>query len=222
MASHGGNGPATTKERSAGRRYAAAIVVACLSATGVAAVPAPAAVDAVGCRAALPRHVVVTTVRNMPCARAVSDLTGYRRAFAVSFRTPGGFTCVRAFRRARGSGFRCAAGARAYRFRFSGFVRPAVRVLGGAFDGTLTVSRCRMRGAGAVVLAARAPGVRLTLRAAPGRPGTLRLTSHDPENEIDAAGSVASLRLTRGGSVAAAGRFESGGTAAFRVVGDCR
>lgn len=222
MASHRGNGPAKTKGRHALRRYAAAVVVACLGGAGITATAVHATVDAVGCRAAVPRHAVVTTVRNMPCGLAVADLTGYRRAFAVSFRTPGGFTCTRTYRRARGGGFRCADGTRAYRFRVSGFLRPAVRVLGGTFDGTFTVSRCRMRGSTAVALTARAPGLRLTMRVAPGRPGTLRLTNHDPENAIDAAGSVARLRITRGGAVAAAGRFVSGGTAAFRVVGECR
>src|SRR6185295_4915516 len=124
------------------------------------------------------RHAVVTNVRGMPCGEAVADLTGYRRAFAVSFRTPGGFTCARTFRTSRAGGFRCANGPRAYRFRVTGALRPAVRVLGGGFDGTFSVSRCRTRGGRAVALTARAPGLRLTMRASGGRPGTLRLTNH--------------------------------------------
>ena len=164
----------------------------------------------------------MTNVRGMPCGEAVADLTGYRRAFAVSFRTPGGFTCARTFRTARAGGFRCANGPRVYRFRVTGALRPAVRVLGGGFDGTFTVSRCRTRSGGAVALTARAPGLRLTMRASGGRPGTLRLTNHDPENGIDATGSITALRISRGGAVNAAGRFVAGGTATFRVVGDCR
>ena len=164
----------------------------------------------------------MTNVRGMPCGEAVADLTGYGRAFAVSFRTPGGFTCARTFRARRAGGFRCANGPRVYRFRVTGALRPAVRVLGGGFDGTFTVSRCRTRSGGAVALTARAPGLRLTMRATGGRPGTLRLTNHDPENGIDATGSITALRISRGGAVDAAGRFVAGGTAAFRVVGDCR
>jgi hypothetical protein len=192
-----------------------------LAAAGLAAT-AGAAVDPAACRAAAPRHAVVTTVRGMPCGAAVGDLTAYRRAFAVSFRTPGGFACVRTFRTARGGGFRCANGPRVYRFRVRGALRPAVRVLGGGFDGTFSVSRCRTRGARAVALTARAPGLRLALRASRGRPGTLRLTNHDPENGIDATGSITALRVSHGGAVDAAGRFVAGGTATFRVVGDCR
>ena len=165
----------------------------------------------------------MTNVRGMPCGEAVADLTGYRRAFAVSFRTPGGFTCARTFRARRAGGFRCANGPRVYRFRVTGALRPAVRVLGGGFDGTFSVSRCRTaRGGRTVALTARAPGLRLTMRATGGRPGTLRLTNHDPENGIDATGSITALRISRGGAVDAAGRFVAGGTAAFRVVGDCR
>jgi hypothetical protein len=194
-----------------------ALAGAALAATAGGAAAAPAA-----CRAPAPRHAVVTTVRGMPCGEAVADLGAYRRPFAVSFRTPGGFTCARTFRNRRAGGFRCANGARVYRFRVSGALRPAVRVFGGGFDGTFSVSRCRTRGARAVALTARAPGLRLTMRAAGGRPGTLRLTNHDPENGIDATGSVTALRISRGGAVAAAGRFVAGGTATFRVVGDCR
>ena len=84
------------------------------------------------------------------------------------------------------------------------------------------MSRCRARGGGTVALTARAPGLRLTMRATGGRRGTLRLTNHDPENGIDATGSITALRISRGGAVDAAGRFVAGGTATFRVVGDCR
>ena len=200
---------------------AGALAVLGLSA-GILATTAGATADPAACRASASRHAVVTNVRGMPCGEAVADLTGYRRAFAVSFRTPGGFTCARTFRNPRGSGFRCANGPRVYRFRVTGALRPAVRVLGGGFDGTFTVSRCRTRSGGAVALTARAPGLRLTMRASGGRPGTLRLTNHDPENGIDATGSITALRISRGGAVDAARRFVAGGTAAFRVVGDCR
>jgi len=199
-----------------------ALAVLGLSA-GSLATTAGATADPAPCRASAPRHAVVTNVRGMPCGEAVADLAGYRRAFAVSFRTPGGFTCARTFRNPRAGGFRCANGPRAYRFRVTGALRPAVRVLGGGFDGTFSVSRCRTtRGGRTVALTARAPGLRLTMRATGGRPGTLRLTNHDPENGIDATGSITALRISRGGAVNAAGRFVAGGTATFRVVGDCR
>jgi len=225
MASLLGDGPATTAKVRFTRRACARLVpaIALLGLTaGVLAATAGATADPAACRAPAPRHAVVTNVRGMPCGEAVADLTGYRRAFAVSFRTPGGFTCARMFRNPRAGGFRCANGPRVYRFRVTGALRPAVRVLGGGFDGTFSVSRCRTRGAGAVALTARAPGLRLTVRASGGRPGTLRLTNHDPENGIDATGSITALRISRGGAVAAAGRFVAGGTATFRVVGECR
>jgi len=219
------DGPATTAKRRFARRSQARAVLAIAllgAAAGALTTTAGATADPAACRAPAPRHAVVTNVRGMPCGEAVADLTGYRRAFAVSFRTPGGFTCARTFRARRAGGFRCANGPRVYRFRVTGALRPAVRVLGGGFDGTFTVSRCRTRSGGAVALTARAPGLRLTPRATGGRSGTLRLTNHDPENGIDATGSITALRISRGGAVDAAGRFVAGGTAAFRVVGDCR
>jgi hypothetical protein len=149
MASLLGDGPATTAKvrftRRSGARLVPAIALLGLTA-GVLATTAGATADPAACRAPAPRHAVVADVRGMPCGEAVADLTSYYRTFAVSFRTPGGFTCAR----------------------------------------------------------------------------TLRLTNHDPENGIDATGSITALRISRGGAVDAAGRFVAGGTAAFRVVGDCR
>jgi hypothetical protein len=91
---------------------------------GVLATTAGATADPAACRAPAPRHAVVTDVRGMPCGEAVADLTGYHGAFAVSFRTPGGFTCARTFRNPRAGGFRCANGPRVYRFRVTGALRP--------------------------------------------------------------------------------------------------
>src|SRR6185503_9730863 len=104
MASLRGDGPTTTAKMGFARRPCVRIVLAAalLGLTaGVVATTAGATADHAACRAAGPRHAVVTNVRGMPCGEAVADLTGYRRAFAVSFRTPGGFTCARTFRTSR-------------------------------------------------------------------------------------------------------------------------
>ena len=105
MASLLRDGPATTAKLRFARRSWARVVlaVALLALTaGALATTAGATADPAACRAPAPRHAVVTNVRGMPCGEAVADLTGYRRAFAVSFRTPGGFTCARTFRNPRG------------------------------------------------------------------------------------------------------------------------
>jgi hypothetical protein len=153
----------------------------------------------------------------------VQDLTAYGRPFAISFRTPGGFACTRTVRQSRRASYRCVSGPRVYRFVRSGTTRPAIRVMSGGFDGTFTVTVCRRGGRASLILNGRGPaGMRVRIRPGPGGAGTIVLRAPDPDNGVDASGAITALKLARDGRISATGRFSAGGTATFRVIGDCR
>jgi hypothetical protein len=204
-------------------RRGIAIAVLALAAGAAWAAPSGARIALLDCAAQGPTKTTITAVLNMPCGAAVQDLTAYGRPLAISFRTPGGFTCTRTVRQSRRASYRCVSGPRVYRFVRSGTTRPAIRVMSGGFDSTFTVTVCRSRGRAKLILNGRGPaGMRVRIR--PGSPGggTIVLRAPDPENGVDASGSISALRIGRDGSISATGRFSAGGTAAFRVIGDCR
>ena len=60
--------------------------------------------------------VFATSARNMSCDAATRDILRHRKAFRRSFKTPGGFRCVRTSTGERSSRWRCTRRSRAYRF----------------------------------------------------------------------------------------------------------
>ena len=204
-------------------RRGIAIAVLALAAGAAWAAPSGARIARLDCTAQGPSRTTVTSVLNVPCGVAVQDLTAYGRPFAISFRTPGGFACTRTVRESRRASYRCVSRARVYRFVRAGTTRPAIRVMSGGFDSTFTVTVCRRGGRASLILNGRGPaGMRVRIRPGSGSAGTIVLRAPDPDNGVDASGPISALKVARDGSISAIGRFSAGGTAAFRVVGDCR
>ncbi len=204
-------------------RRMVAVAVLAVAAGVLSAAPSGARIALLDCAAQGPTKTTVTSVLNMPCGAAVQDLTAYGRPFALSFRTPGGFACTRTVRQSRRASYRCVSGPRVYRFVRAGTTRPTIRVMSGGFDSTFTVTVCRSGGRASLILNGRGPaGMRVRIRPGSAGAGTIVLRAPDPENGVDASGSISALKVGRDGTISATGRFSAGGTAAFRVIGDCR
>jgi hypothetical protein len=62
--------------------------------------------------------VLISSARNMSCRAAKREMRRYRRPIRRRFRTPGGFRCSRVSGGRFGGQWRCAKGARAFRFEF--------------------------------------------------------------------------------------------------------
>ncbi len=98
--------------------------VALLSMTVAAFAVAPASAGAAetraaaNCRIQTGPTITITSVRNMSCRSAAREIRRYRGPVYRRFRTPGGFTCSRVSGGRLGGTWRCARGARAFRFSF--------------------------------------------------------------------------------------------------------
>jgi hypothetical protein len=63
-------------------------------------------------------NVLISSGRNMTCRQVAADMRRYRRAIVRRFTTPSRFVCTRVSGGELGGQWRCANGARAYRFDF--------------------------------------------------------------------------------------------------------
>jgi hypothetical protein len=99
------------------RRLTLTVLLAALAVPAGTASPAPAAVRDCHTFAYYP-NVLISSARNMTCAAARRDLKRHRKGISRTFRTPGGFRCTRVSGGELGGQWRCAKGAKAYRFEF--------------------------------------------------------------------------------------------------------
>jgi len=70
------------------------------------------------CRIQTGPTITITSARNMSCRSAAREIRRYRGPVYRRFRTPGRFTCSRVSGGRLGGTWRCARGARAFRFSF--------------------------------------------------------------------------------------------------------
>jgi hypothetical protein len=82
------------------------------------AVPGSATAEVHGCNHHADFNVLISSARNMGCAKARGEMRRYKGSIRKTFTTPRGFRCRRVAGGRLGGQWRCAKGHRAFRFEF--------------------------------------------------------------------------------------------------------
>ena len=100
-------------------------IPAALAASAMTKADARSVTASAACRVAAGPTVRITSVRNMSCRGAVTEMRRYRGSIGRTFRTPGGFSCSRVSGGRLAGVWRCVRGGRAFRLASPTESRPA-------------------------------------------------------------------------------------------------